>query len=139
MAFANLKDVSDRLGRPITDPSEVDQVNAWIADVSTIINARIPDLTDRLDDGRLRSEVLAFVTATAVIRKVKNPDGKQNERIDDYSYGLTEDAAKGELFLTADEWALLLGDQSDGAFTIGPSLAHLRQGRWLTTDLWVPL
>lgn len=139
MAFANLKDVSDRLGRPITDPSEVEQVNAWIGDVSTIINARIPDLTARLDDGRLRSEVLAFVTATAVVRKVKNPDGKQNERIDDYSYGLTEDAAKGELFLTADEWALLLGDQSDGAFTIGPSLARLQQGRWLTTDLWVPL
>src|SRR5690625_133582 len=120
MAFANLSDVADRLGRPISDPDEVKQVNAWIGDVEVIIRSRIPDIDDQIDGGALSSDVVTMVTTNAVVRKALNPTGKQNERIDDYSYGLTEDAARGDLFLTEAEWGLLMPVSASGAFSVRP-------------------
>lgn len=138
VAFATVKDIGDRLGRPITDQTEVSQVNAWISDVETIIRTRVTDIDERLNTGVLNPTVLCFVTANAVIRKVKNPDGKQNERIDDYSYGLTEDAARGDLFLTDAEWGLLIGSTGEGAFTIGNPFEQARW-QWVTSTDRVPL
>ena len=120
MAYANLTDVADRLGRPISDPLEVKQVNAWIGDVEAIIRVRIPDLDERVAGGVPSPEVVAMVVTNAVVRKTLNPTGKQNERIDDYSYGLTEAAARGDLFLTADEWELLRPLSGTGAFSVRP-------------------
>lgn len=121
MSVATVTDVQVRLGRPITDATEIAQVNAWLSDLEALIKVRIPDLSQRVLDGVLDSEVVKLVEAQAVVRKVKNPDGKQNERVDDYSYGLTADAARGDLFLTDDEWALLLPSTNpSGAFTIRP-------------------
>ena len=117
--YANLTDVSERLGRPITDPDEVAQVNAWIGDVESLIRARLPELMPG-GEGQPSLDVVTMVVSNAVIRKVKNPDGKQNERIDDYSYGLTEEAARGALFLTDEEWALLAPASSSGAFSVSP-------------------
>lgn len=119
MAFTNITEIGKRLGRVITDQAEIDQINAWVADVEALIRGRIPNIDQRVTDDIVTLEDLTRVSSNAVIRKVKNPDGKQNERIDDYSYGLTEDAAKGELFLTDDEWTSLEGfSNSSGAFTI---------------------
>ena len=137
--YANLTDVAERLGRPITDSDEVAQVNAWIGDVEQLIAARLPDLDERIAEGRPTLAVVTMVVANAVIRKVKNPDGKQNERIDDYSYGLTEDAARGALFLTDEEWALLAPVGQSGAFTIKPYGAVRGSGQWVHPDVWVPL
>lgn len=128
--YANLSDVADRLGRPITDPLEVKQVNAWIGDVEAIIRARIPDLDERVVTGVPSLEVVAMVVTNAVVRKALNPTGKQNERIDDYSYGLTEDAARGDLFLTDAEWQLLLPDASSGAFSVRPAFEPDRACPW---------
>jgi len=118
--YANLTDVAERLGRPITDTDEVAQVNAWIGDVEALIHARIRNLAPG-EEGHPSFEVVTMVVCNAVIRKIKNPDGKQNERIDDYSYGLTEEAARGALFLTDDEWALLAPVTATGAFSVQPS------------------
>ena len=121
MSLVNLADVASRLGRPITDTAETDQVLAWIGDIEAVVRGRIPDLDQRIADGAPSAEVAVMVLANAVVRKIKNPDGKQNERIDDYSYGLTEDAARGELFLTDAEWLLLLPAGGSGAFSVRPS------------------
>src|SRR6478735_3964414 len=116
MTYAVLADVATRLGRPITDSNEVAQVEAWLGDVESLILARIPDLADWVAGGVPSEAVVKMVEANAVVRKVKNPDGKQNERIDDYSYGLNADAARGDLFLTDAEWALLEPGSGEGAF-----------------------
>ena len=58
----------------------------------------------------MRFIVLVDVETEAVIRKVKNPDGKVSEGIDDYNYRLNENARKGDLFLTDEEWALISPD-----------------------------
>lgn len=138
MTYALLTDVATRLGRPITDPDEVAQVNAWLADVEALILTRIPDLGAHVSEGRPTPAVVTMIEANAVIRKIKNPDGKQNERIDDYSYGLNTDAARGDLFLTDEEWALLAPGSGEGAFTIRPYSANPRRGQWVHPDVWVP-
>lgn len=123
MAHANVNDVAARLGRAVSDAGETDQIETWLEDVERLILRRIPDLADRITDGLVTVADIAMVEAQSVVRKVKNPDGKQNERVDDYSYGLVEDAARAELFITDDEWAILLGTVTagSGAFTIRPA------------------
>lgn len=111
MASASVSDVATTLGRPINTDEEISQVNDWIADAEVIISARLGDLST------LDSQILRMVVKESVARRVRNPEGKQNERIDDYSYGLTADAAKASLFITDEEWALLSPDGSTtGAF-----------------------
>lgn len=137
MALATITEVSTRLGREIGEGAETNQVNAWIDDVEGMIKARLPNIEERISDGDLSPLVVSAVVSNVVIRKIKNPDGKQNERIDDYSYGLTADAATGELFLTDREWDLLMPTASSGAFTIRPYGGNTR-GAWIDTWHWVP-
>lgn len=139
MTYANLKDVSDRLGKPIVDSQAVAQVTAWLSDAENIILSRIPDLAQKVEDGIVLADVVKAVEANAVIRKIRNPDGKQNERIDDYSYGLNAEAARGEVYLTDEEWAILTPSTSNEAFSIIPHGYATVLGRWVTPDVWVPL
>lgn len=139
MAFVNVKDVGDRLGRPITDLEEVAQVNAWINDAETLIRARVRDFDVRVSEGCLDPDIVRLVVGNAVERKLRNPDGKQNERIDDYSYGLNADAARGAVFITDEEWALLQPSGGDGAFSIVPGGYPSGKYWWPTTDRWEPL
>ena len=138
MSFANVTDVATRLGRPITDADEIAQVNAWLGDISALIEARIPDIADRVAGGVPSTAVVAMVEANAVIRKVQNPEGKVSEDIDDYRYRLNENARRGELFLTDEEWALLEPGSGEGAFTIVPGGVKAREGSWVHPDAWVP-
>lgn len=119
--FATLDDVSTRLGRPITDPDEVAQVTAWIGDVEALVVSRIPDLETRVAEGAPSAGVVAMVVANAVIRKVKNPEGYVSAGVDDFNYRYNEAARKGELFLTDEEWRLLVPSQGSGVFSVRPS------------------
>lgn len=139
MTFATISDVSTRLGRPITDSNEVAQVEAWLEDIEAIILNRLPDLPGRVAEGTPSAVVVAAVESNAVIRKIKNPDGKVSEGVDDYNYRLNENARKGELFLTDDEWDLLTPGAPDGAWTITPGGSRRARGEWVHPDVWVPL
>ena len=111
MAYANVTDVAATLGRPITSSDEIAQVNAWIKGCELKIKARLGNLAD------LDLDILTYVIGEAVARRVRNPEGKQNERIDDYSYGLAQEAARAEIYLTDEEWAMLAPSGStDGAW-----------------------
>lgn len=139
MAYASLTDISDRLGRPVIEADEVTQVNSWISDIEALVRSRLPRLDDLVDeDGGPTADVVRMVVANAVIRKIKNPDGKQNERIDDYSYGLTEEAARGALFLTEDEWTMLTPVVSTGAFSVRPFGEPDRVRLWASTTERLP-
>lgn len=109
MAHAILQDVTDSLGRPIVG-AEATQVLGWLDKIERIISRKLGDLDVLISDGRLSAELLVDVETEAVIRKVKNPDGKVSEGIDDYNYRLNENARKGDLFLTDEEWALISPD-----------------------------
>lgn len=120
MTFANITDVGVRLGRPITDADEIAQVNAWLGDAEGLILSRIPDLLERVAAGFPLAANIVKIEADAVIRKIKNPDGKVSEGVDDYNYRLNENARKGEIFLTDDEWAQLMPVSTSGAFSTRP-------------------
>lgn len=118
MAYAKDTDVAVRLGRTISDQAEIDQINAWIADAEAFIKNKIPDIDQRVSEGSPTAETVKAVVAAAVGRFARNPEGKKDERVDDYSYGLHPDAARAEIHFTDDEWSRLiptLGAQ--GAFT----------------------
>lgn len=138
MTYATTDDVATRLGRPITDPAEVAQVTAWLGDVEVLIRARVPDLDALVVAGTPPESTVVMVESNAVVRMVRNPDGKTQERIDDYSWGLPNDTRAGTLYLTDDEWSLLEPGASDGAFTIRP-YAMRPYGVWVTPDIWVPV
>lgn len=121
MACATVIDVATTLGRPITDPDEQNQITNWISKTERIISARLGDL-DNLD-----RQILADVISEVVARRARNPDGKRNERIDDYSYTLDAAASAVELTLTADEWARLSQDGS----TSGAYMPVLTPAPWL--------
>jgi len=120
MTFANITDVGVRLGRPITDAHEIAQVNAWLGDVEGLILARIPNLLELVAAGFPLAANVIKIESDAVIRKIKNPDGKVSEGVDDYNYRLNENARKGEIFLTDDEWAQLMPVSTSGAFSTRP-------------------
>lgn len=122
MTYANVQNVASELGRTsITDVGEVLQVGAWLVRVEATIKRRIPDLDARVTAGDPTLDVVANVEAAIVARKVLNPEGKQNERVDDYSYGRVAEAASVDLEPTEAEWDLLLPAPAQrGAFSIRP-------------------
>lgn len=138
MSYATVDDVATRLGRPITEPTEVAQVDAWLEDVEILIRARVPTLDELVAAGTPTEPVVVMVESNAVVRMVRNPEGKTQERIDDYSWGLPADPKAGTLYLTDTEWSLLEPGSSDGAWTIRPSYAYVN-GFWVHPDVWVPL
>ena len=117
MAFVTYDDVATTLGRPISDETERAQVDLWIGDAELLIRARLGDLDD------LDTDVLTHVVREAVAMRVRNPDGKQSERIDDYSYQRAPEAARPGGISILDEWWDLLtpADAVSGAFTIRPA------------------
>lgn len=121
MSYATVTDVATTLGRPITDPDEQAQISNWISKTERIISARLGNLN------ALDRQILADVISEVVARRARNPDGKRNERIDDYSYTLDAAAAAVELTLTADEWARLSQDGS----TSGAYMPVLTPAPWL--------
>jgi hypothetical protein len=70
-------------------------------------------------DADLNADVVR-VLATAVLRVMKNPDGKVREAIDDYSWARDEATASGALYFSDDELdSLVPGSGSTGrAFSV---------------------
>lgn len=116
MAVAQVSDVEISLARPITLASEIAQVTQWLNDAEMQIRLRLGDIT------LLDQDALAFVEREAVILKIRNPDGKQSEGIDDYNYRRFEDNARGQVMILDEWWDLLTPNTSSGeAFSITPS------------------
>ena len=106
------QDVAVSLGRPITESSEIAQVNQWIADALLLIAARLGD-TALLDQA-----VLDYVVREAVTARLRNPEGYQSESIDDYTYRWGSSA--GRVAILDEWWRMLSPSSGTGAFTIRP-------------------
>ena len=105
MAYAEVTDVEARW-RPLTE-SESIVATARLADVLRRIKSRITDLDDRAAaDADFAADVVQ-VQVDAVLRLLKNPDGKRAESIDDYSWTRDRALSDGALRITEEEWALL--------------------------------
>lgn len=72
-------------------------------------------------DTELEAEVVR-VLATAVLRVMKNPDGKRRESIDDYEWERDQAVSAGLLYISDDEFSALVpgAEGPGGAFMIDP-------------------
>lgn len=124
MAFATPEDVRKRLGRDLT-AAEVLQVDEWLQDLEADIRARIPDIDALMADpetGESYTRTVTRVVAETIVAKLKNPKGlrQYTESVDDYSLTETVDTANssGRLFITDDDWDLLIPSLNGDAFSI---------------------
>jgi hypothetical protein len=92
--------------RPLSE-QEARTAQALLDDLWARALTQVPTLSANLDAGSLSTEVVKSVMAGAVLRVLRNPEGKASEQIDDYKY--TRDAAisTGGLYLSPDELILL--------------------------------
>lgn len=107
--------------RPLST-QETTNGGTFLEDAWRMLRRRITTLENDIADdatGDLEPEVVR-VLATAVLRVMKNPDGKRQETIDDYSWQRDQAVSAGLLYFTDEELNSLIVDNSGptGAFTI---------------------
>lgn len=136
---ATKQDLQDRSFRTLTD-TEKDVGEKLLADAWAIVLTSRPGVVDRLDkvpkDQVFESLVVQTLCAM-VLRVLNNPEGKLEERQDDYQYRLDSAVSTGALYLSdAEAERLSEGDDvSDGAWTIGPSFRGASRN-WVSTTEW---
>lgn len=108
MAYASADDVAARLGRTLST-AETDQVEVLLEDVESLIRSRIPTLDAAVDASSPDSSVVVRVEAWAVVRFMKNPDGKYTESVaGQYSFSRDQALATGQLYLSDEDWEALI-------------------------------
>lgn len=117
MALATLTDLADRLGRDLTD-TETRQATALLDDATAMILQRFPQY-----EAAPTATSLA-VCCAMVLRVVRNPDGKRQEAIDDYSYTIDSARSTGELYLSENELCALRPPRTS-SFSIVPVVPGL--------------
>jgi DNA-binding transcriptional LysR family regulator len=118
--FAQVSDVAIEMGKELT-PAQESTATAKIEQLTASIRMRYPDIDLRMASSASLETVVRRTVAAAVARVLRNPDGKIQETIDDYSYRRADAVAEGVLQLTDIEWGLLgpsTAAASPGAFTI---------------------
>jgi hypothetical protein len=133
VAYATPADVAARLGRPLT-PEETPLIQTRLNDVELIIRSRIPDLDQKIADGKLDREIVIMIECEAVLRLIRNPEGFMSETDGNYSYQISQSVASGRLDILPDEWGLL--GVNPGAFTLRPRLDPLYPEVWWARDDW---
>lgn len=107
--------------RPLSGPETV-VAETLVEDAWVMLKRRLAlpgvDIETAIDtDPDLRNEAVRVV-ATAVLRVMKNPDGKSREAIDDYSWSRDETIAAGLLYFRDDEIDALTPGNGRGAFSV---------------------
>lgn len=138
---ATIVDLEARSFRTLTASEKL--VGATLLDDAwAIVLGAKPNVADRLDAVPVDPMFEALVVQTLaamVLRVLSNPEGKLEERQDDYQYRLDSAISTGSLYLSESEFTRLSegDDASHGAWTIRPT--YLRQPRdWISGTEWVP-
>lgn len=120
MAYAYPGDVAPRWRTLTTE--EAYSASVLLERVSAVMRLNSAGLDDRIAGDPDLAIVASGIAVDAVLRVLRNPDGKVQEAIDDYSYRRADAVADGVLYLTPSELAQLApgGTTARGAFTITP-------------------
>lgn len=97
-AFATIPDVEKRLKVSITDQADIDQMNAFLDDVSALIRKRRPRINLWIANGLLDAEWVRAVTCQVVARLLNSYEmgaGVESETYPEWSYRLSKAAAAG--------------------------------------------
>jgi hypothetical protein len=123
-AFATIQDVEQRLKISITEQDDIDQMTAFLNDVSAKIRKRRPKIDEWIADSSLEADWVRAVTCQVVARLLNSYErgaGVEAETYPEWSYRLSKVAAAG-LSLTDEELADLT-PETEGrarAFSIIP-------------------
>lgn len=107
-----VNDVENRW-RPLT-PEQYPVAQASLDDVWALACREIPTLPANITAETVDIAIVRQVLCAAVLRVLKNPEGRTQETLEDYSYTVG-DAAAGTLYLTAEELAMLRPVSTFGA------------------------
>lgn len=121
MAYATFDDVQARYHLPIEDELRP-LVETRLEDAEAKIRTRIPALDELIRQGRVSRETVIRVTAEAVIRLVRNPDGYISETDGSYTYQLSYGSGSSELTITKEDWRDLGVSGGISVLHVGPSL-----------------
>lgn len=115
---ALLADIEARYPQAFTEDQKR-VIGALLDDSYSILLASDPTIADRLVGSDLLHALVVQVQATMIIRVLRNPDGKLEESIDDYSVRFDSAVSSGTLYVSPAELALLGGQRKRrGAFSI---------------------
>lgn len=104
--------------RPLS-PSETIAATALLSDAWATLIGRVPLLEQRLLTGLVSTDLAVAVVSAMVLRVLRNPEGKRQESLDDYSYTRDQALSAGVLYVT-DAEVDLLSVRTHGAFSITP-------------------
>ena len=116
-SFASTSDV-EGLWRTLTEDEKVIAGNQ-LTFASAIIRQAVPDIDDRIAAGTLDADLVKNVAVSMVLRVMRNPDGKLEESIDDYSYRRDSAQSTGAMYLSDSELKLLKARRSR-SFSVAP-------------------
>lgn len=102
--------------RPL-DTAEVPVGETRLADAWRMLKRKVADLEATVAADADYSAEVVRVLCEAVLRVLKNPDGKRQESVDDYSYTRDGSLTSGELYFTDDELDSLATAKRTRAFS----------------------
>jgi hypothetical protein len=144
--YATTADVQVSLGRALTT-AETTQATGLLERAELLITRRLTDLADRIVDDASLEDVVVLVESDAVARVLRNPNGVYQEHVDDYSYTRDRAVSSGALYISDEEWDLLLVTPGttvpSEAFSIRPFgepgfAAGVDDGIWVTPTDFLP-
>ncbi len=99
--------------RPL-NTAEAAIAQTLLDDAYAILLARLPTLEARMSavPPTVSAELVVGVICSMVLRVLRNPDGKRQESIDDYSWTRDNAVSAGLLYASEDELRLMAGSQS---------------------------
>lgn len=109
--------------RPLSD-QETTNATAYLDDAWWMLTTRLPNLEADIENGVVEIANVKRVICAMVIRVLRNPDGKVQETIDDYSYRRATLIGSGVLTVTDDE----LADLTPGGYRRAKSVRLVAYG-----------
>jgi len=106
------------------EPGALDAVTEdWLArkadQAEAMIAVLFPQVAARLQSGKLPHAAYRAVVCAMVIRVARNPGGLQSEADGVYQYTRAANGGSADLWLTANEKAILLGPTATTGLTVG--------------------
>lgn len=103
--------------RPLTTDAERDNAQALLDDAweELLAPKNIPDLDERMADGRVSEGLVIRVVRAMVLRVLRNPDSLRSWSIDDGTFVRDSAVSSGELYVSPDEVQLLTGVVADNS------------------------
>lgn len=121
MPYATPADVQEEWQQTL-DAAQLAWVQAKIGRAERKLARRIPDLDDRIADGRLAAEDVRDAVVDAVLRVLRNPSGYKSEQDGDYGYSMNSRDASASIWFPDDVISDLLGvsrPRKAGTISIG--------------------